>query len=69
MERETHARFLEYIESYEYFGGPAHERLKRDRWLSLDAELVVLAAKERVEACTAEDLVRLKALRRVLLLD
>jgi hypothetical protein len=69
MDRDTHARFLEYIESYDYFGGPSNERMKRDRWLALDAELTALVERERLEACTAEDLARLRGLRRALLRD
>lgn len=69
MDRETHARFLEYIESYEYFGGPANERMKRERWLALDTELGLLQERQRADACTAEDLARIRGLRRVLLRD
>lgn len=69
MDTKTHRRFLEYLEKWEYFGGGPKERLSRDRWVACDAERQPLEDKARREACTAEELVRLEALRRVLLVD
>lgn len=69
MDREAHARFLEYLERYEYFGGPAIPRLGREDWQALDAELTPIRRKLATDACTAEDLARARALKRILLVD
>jgi hypothetical protein len=69
VDPRTHRRFLEYIEKWEYFGGGGKERLSREQWLVFDAERQPLEEKARRDACTAPELARLAALRRVLLVD
>jgi len=47
MDPKTHQRFLNYLESYEYFKRPNIQRLTREEFAVLDAELAVLVRKER----------------------
>ncbi|MBZ0115554.1 MAG: hypothetical protein K8H88_01070 [Sandaracinaceae bacterium] len=65
MDPKAHKRFLEYLERYEYFRQPGLEKLAREDWIRLDAELVELQRDEAVSGNAA----RIKALRRVLLRD
>lgn len=68
MDPKAHRRFLEYVEKHQYFGG-GKQRLNREQWLALDAERWPLEEAAASEAITAEQLTRLLALRRVLLVD
>lgn len=69
MDPRTHRRFLEYVEKHQYFGGGRTTRLTREEWLELDRELAPLREKEARDALTANELTRLVALRRILLVD
>ena len=69
MKRAAHARWLEYLEKWEYFGRAAQTRLDREQWSELDEELTPLLPKIKADACTAEELARARLLRRVLLVD
>lgn len=69
MDRTTHARFLTYLESFEYFREPGQDRLDRESWLGLDSELERLLAAQRERTLTAEEQRTLRALAKVLLRD
>ncbi len=68
MDPRAHRRFLEYVEKHQYFGG-GRQRLSRAEWEAYDAELAPLRDKEARDALTANELTRLLALRRALLVD
>lgn len=69
MDPRKHRRFLEYVEKHQYAGAARVERLSREDWLALDEELGPLREKQARDALTANELTRLMALRRVLLID
>ncbi len=69
MDSRAHRRFLEYLEKLQYFTRPGLERLSRERWEELDAELGPLREKKASDTITAVELTRLVALRRILLVD
>lgn len=66
MDSRTHRRFLEYVEKHPYFGGP---RLSRDEWPERDRELATLMEKRGRDALATDERDRLRALRRLLLVD
>ncbi|HEY8426819.1 MAG TPA: hypothetical protein VIL20_00530 [Sandaracinaceae bacterium] len=69
MDPRTHRRYLEYVEKHQYFCGSRVARLTREEWLELDRELGPLREKAARDALTANELTRLEALRRILLVD
>lgn len=69
MDSRAHKRFLEYLEKLQYFARPGVERLTREEWAVLDAELGPLREKQARDAITAAELTRLIALRRILLVE
>lgn len=69
MDRETHARFLEYLEMFQYFREPGQKRLDVTAFLALDAELDTLLQAEQAGSADPEARRRIRALRRALLRD
>lgn len=69
VDPRTHRRYLEYVEKHQYFCGSRVARLTREEWLELDRELGPLREKAARDALTANELTRLEALRRILLVD
>jgi len=69
MDRPTHARFLTYLETWEYFRPPGHRRLDRASWEPLDAELEALLAEAEKRALGPTELARVRALARELFRD
>lgn len=69
VDSRAHKRYLEYLEKLQYFARPGLERLTREKWVMLDAELAPLREKQARGVITAAELARLVALRRILLVD
>ena len=69
MDPKQHARFLTYLESYEYFRRPGLSKLAREQWVALDAELRDLLARAKPTLNGAPEPERVKELRRILLRD
>lgn len=69
MDRPTHARFLTYLEAWDYFHPPGHQRLDRAGWLPLDAELEALIAEAERRILAPEEAARMRALARELFRD
>jgi hypothetical protein len=63
MDPKTHQRFLDYLESYEYFRRPGVTKLGREEWMQLDAEMRALVTKEKAKTLGAADAKRLRELR------
>jgi hypothetical protein len=69
VDPKTHTRFLNYLESYEYFRRPGLSKLAREQWIALDAELTALLAKDKQKLLGNVEAPRVKELRRILLRD
>jgi hypothetical protein len=69
VDPKTHARFLTYLESYEYFRRPDIPKLAREEFIVLDTELRALIAKEQKKVIAGEEPKRLRELRKILFRD
>ena len=69
MDPKTHQRFLDYLESYEYFRRPGVSKLGREVWMQLDTEMRALVVKEKAKTLGAAEVKRLKELRAILFRD
>ena len=69
MDPKAHRRFLDYIDKFVYFGGSDLPKLTRDQWEKLSAERGPLEVKARADELDADELRRLRAIRRLLLVD
>lgn len=69
MDPKAHRRFLDYIDKYVYFGGSDLPKLTREQWEGLTAERAGLEVKASADDLDADELRRLRALRRLLLVD
>ncbi|MFW5925030.1 MAG: hypothetical protein ACOCV4_02625 [Myxococcota bacterium] len=69
MDPKRHARFLEYLELSAYFTRGEMQRLGVDEFVVMDAELEALEAREQAGEIGAEERMRIRALRRLLLRD
>ncbi len=63
----THARYLTYRETHQYFRRPDRPMLDWEAWQALDAELVTLAPLQKTG--TPDERARLKLVRALLLRD
>lgn len=68
MDRDTHRRFLQYLESFPYWNSPHAKKLGRDEFVELDAEMQALDARGK-DGWTADDIKRVAFLRKKLLRD
>lgn len=69
VDPKSHRRFLDYVEKYIYFGGSDCPKLTREEWQELESERLPLEETAgRIDA-PASDRARLRALRRLLLVD
>jgi len=68
MDRDTHRRFLQYLESFPYWNSPTAKKIGRDEFMELDAELLALEAKGR-DHWDAGDIRRVAVLKKRLLRD
>ncbi len=69
MKPATHKRFLNYLESWEYFRRPDRKKLDRDTFAALDDELVALLERQKAEIATAAEAARIAVLRKQLFRD
>lgn len=68
MDRETHKRFLDYLESFPYWNAPSARKLTRDEFIDLDAELRELEGRGKA-SWTPDDEKRAGVLKKRLLRD
>jgi hypothetical protein len=69
MDPRAHARFLTYLESFEYFGRTEQSKLSREDWTEHDAELEQLLVEQSRRALQGVERARIEQLRRVLFRD
>jgi len=69
MDRPTHARFLTYLEVWEYFRPPGQPRLDRAGWEPLDAALEALLAEAERRPLGPDEVAELRDLARRLFRD
>jgi hypothetical protein len=68
VERDTHRRFLEYLEAFPYWNAPSNPKLTRDDFVELDVELAEFERRGRA-SWSEDDAKRVVALKRKLLRD
>lgn len=68
MERDTHRRFLEYLEAFPYWNAPSAKKLTRDEFVRLDVAYVELMARGR-DSWDAEEATLVGHLKKRLLRD
>lgn len=69
MDPATHRRFLNYLESYEYFRRPDTVKLDQAAFAVLDKELMSLLPREKSPDVTREEAARIRELRKALFRD
>ncbi len=68
-QQDTHARFLDYLESFPYFAKPGDEKLTKDNFAELDEAYQALFATREERRLTQDERKLFRGLARVLLRD